>query len=97
MKVILCIICRLAKSAQVILQSGICSQRLMAEEGVLPHLHQGEQVIQQDDHALHVEDVLVDEDQPDEHQGEQGMRHQVDEDGDMGDSDQDDNVLKTTY
>ena len=69
----------------------------MAEEGGLPHLHQGEQVIQQDDHALHVEDVLVDEDQRDEHQGEQGMRHQVDEDGDMGDSDQDDNVLKTTY
>ena len=72
--------------AQVILQSEICSQRLMAEEGGPPHLHQGEQVIQQDDHALH-----------DEHQGEQGMRHQVDEDGDMGDSDQDDNVLKTTY
>ena len=69
----------------------------MAEEGVLPHLDQGEQVIQQDDHALHVEDVLVDEDQRDEHQGEQGIRHQVDEDGDMGDSDQDDNVLKTTY
>ena len=54
----------------------------MAEEGGLPHLHQGEQVIQQDDHALH-----------DEHQGEQGMWHQVDEDGDMGDSDQDDNVM----
>ena len=83
--------------AQVILQSEICSQRLMAEEGGLPHLDQGEQVIQQDDHALHDEYVLDDEDQRDEHQGEQGMRHQVDEDGDMGDSDQDNNVLKTTY
>ena len=67
MKVIFCIICRLAKSAQVILQSEICSQRLMAEEGGLPHLHQGEQVIQQDDHALHDEYVLDDEDQRDEH------------------------------
>ena len=69
----------------------------MAEEGGLPHLHQGEQVIQQDDHALHDEDVLDDENRRDEHQGEQGMRHQIDEDYHLGDSDQDDNVLKTTY
>ena len=83
--------------AQVILQFEICSQRLMAEEGGPPHLHQGEQVRQQDDHALHDEYVLDDEDQRGEHQGEQGIRHQVDEDGDMVDSDQDDNVMDITY